>query len=114
VDIFARAGVREEKIVIDPGFGFAKSVGHNIDLLRNIGKIVNLGYPALIGVSRKSFIGAIINKPAVDRLSGTLAATAAAYNGGARMFRAHDVRETVDFLKVLSAVENGREKEVYG
>jgi dihydropteroate synthase len=97
--------------VIDPGFGFAKGVDHNIELLRGIGKIAGLGYPVLVGVSRKSFIGAVAGgRPVAERLSGTLAATAAAYVGGARIFRAHDVLETVDFLNVLAAVGNGREK----
>ena len=105
VDMFLRAGVSRNKIVLDPGFGFAKDVNHNVALLRGVGRIVNLGYPVLIGVSRKSFVGKITGRPVEERLSGTLAATAAAYAGGARIFRAHDVRETVDFLKVLFAVD---------
>jgi dihydropteroate synthase len=103
VELFARARVNKDMIILDPGFGFAKNAGHNVALLRNIGKIARLGYPVLAGVSRKSFIGAITGRPAGDRLSGTLAATAAAYMGGARMFRAHDVKETVDFLKMFVA-----------
>ena len=105
VGMFLRAGVDKGKIVLDPGFGFAKDVSHNVALLRDVDEIVKLGYPVLIGVSRKSFIGKITGRPVEERLSGTLAATAAAYTGGARIFRAHDVRETVDFLKVLSAVD---------
>lgn len=101
VAMFRRAGVDGGKIVIDPGFGFAKTVEHNIALLRGIGGIVKLGYPVLAGLSRKSFIGAITGRPVEERLSGTLAATAVAYSGGARIFRVHDVRETVDFLRVF-------------
>ena len=103
VELFARARVNKDMIILDPGFGFAKDAGHNVALLRNIGQVARLGYPVLAGVSRKSFIGAITGRPAGDRLSGTLAATAAAYMGGARMFRAHDVKETVDFLKMFVA-----------
>ena len=103
VELFARARVNKNLIILDPGFGFAKNAGHNVALLRGIGKIARLGYPVLAGVSRKSFIGAITGRPVGDRLSGTLAATAAAYMGGARMFRAHDVRDTVDFLKMFVA-----------
>jgi len=104
VDVFTRAGVNKSKIVLDPGFGFAKNVGHNVVLLRDVGGITGLGYPVLIGLSRKSFIGTITGRSVEERLPGTLAATAVAYMGGARFFRVHDVRETVDFLKVLSTV----------
>ena len=103
VESFARARVGKGRIILDPGFGFAKDAGHNVALLRNIGQVARLGYPVLAGVSRKSFIGAVTGRPVGDRLSGTLAATAAAYMGGVRMFRAHDVRDTVDFLKMFVA-----------
>jgi dihydropteroate synthase len=101
VSLFKRAGVDDGKIIIDPGCGFAKTAEHNITLLRGIGGIVKLGYPVLAGLSRKSFIGAITGRPVEERLSGTLAATAVAYLGGARIFRVHDVRETVDFFYVF-------------
>jgi dihydropteroate synthase len=102
---FLRAGVNRDKIIVDPGFGFAKSVEHNVNLLRNLDKVVSMGYPVLAGLSRKSFIGALTNRPVEERLSGTLAATAVAYQQGATIFRAHDVRETVDFLKVINNVK---------
>jgi len=102
-ELFARARIDKSRIILDPGFGFAKNAGHNVALLRNIDRIVRLGYPVLAGVSRKSFIGAVTGRPVEDRLSGTLAATAAAYLGGVRMFRVHDVRETVDFLNMFVA-----------
>jgi len=103
VERFARARVDKSRIILDPGFGFAKDAGHNVALLRNIDRIVRLGYPVLAGLSRKSFIGAVTGRPAGERLIGTLAATAAAYMGGVRMFRVHDVRETVDFLNMFVA-----------
>ncbi|MDR2693185.1 MAG: dihydropteroate synthase [Chitinispirillales bacterium] len=104
VNVFLRAGVNRDKIVVDPGFGFAKDTGHNLTLLRELDKVVSMGYPLLAGLSRKSFIGAITNRPVEDRLPGTLAATSAAYRRGAKIFRVHDVKETVDFLKALAAV----------
>ncbi|GBU22399.1 dihydropteroate synthase [Fibrobacteres bacterium R8-0-B4] len=104
IDMFLQTGVSKDKIIADPGFGFAKDTGHNIELLRGLDKVVSMGYPVLAGLSRKSFIGAITNRPVNDRLPGTLAATEAAYRQGAKIFRVHDVKETVDFLKVLSTV----------
>jgi len=103
VNLFARARIDKSRIILDPGFGFAKNAGHNVALLRGIDRIVRLGYTVLAGLSRKSFIGAVTGRPAGERLSGTLAATAAAYMGGVRMFRVHDVRETVDFLNMFVA-----------
>jgi len=104
IDMFLRSGVSKDKIIVDPGFGFAKDTGHNIALLRGLDKLVSMGYPLLAGLSRKSFIGAITGKAVEDRLAGTLAATAIAYKHGAKIFRVHDVKETVDFLKVLTAI----------
>ena len=106
-DLFERAGVDKSKIILDPGIGFAKNVHHNIALLRDINALTRFGYDVLIGVSRKSFIGVITGSPIEERLCGTLGATAAAYIGGARIFRAHDVKETVDFLKVFTECSMG-------
>jgi dihydropteroate synthase len=111
VDSFLSAGVDKSKIVVDPGFGFAKDAGHNIALMRGIGGVVSLGYPVMVGVSRKSFIGAVTGRDVEDRLPGTLAAAGIAYHHGARIFRVHDVRETVDFLKVLSVIGLGNGTE---
>jgi len=104
VNLFLRAGVNKDRIIVDPGFGFAKDTGHNIELLRRLGKVTSMGYPVLAGLSRKSFIGAITGRAVEGRLPGTLAATALAYQYGAKIFRVHDVKETVDFLKVLNAI----------
>ena len=103
VERFKEAGVSENKIVIDPGFGFAKTSEHNVALLNRLDKIARLGYPLMVGTSRKSFIGKITGRPVDERLYGTLATIATAYSKGARIFRVHDVKETVDFLKVLTA-----------
>jgi dihydropteroate synthase len=105
IDMFLRAGVGRDRIIIDPGFGFAKDAGHNVALLRGLDRVVAMGYPVLVGLSRKSFIGALTNRPAEGRLPGTLAAEAIAHRRGARIFRVHDVKETVDFLKILDGCQ---------
>jgi dihydropteroate synthase len=99
------AGIRAERIVVDPGFGFGKSLAHNLDLLRNLAKIAALGFPVLAGLSRKSTIGAITGRGVDDRLAGSIASALAAAVRGARILRVHDVRETVDALAVWSAIE---------
>jgi dihydropteroate synthase len=104
IEQFKDAGVSEKKIIIDPGFGFAKTSEHNIALLNSLDKIARLGYPLMVGTSRKSFIGKITGRPVDERLYGTLASVASAYSKGARIFRVHDVKETADFLKVFTAV----------
>jgi dihydropteroate synthase len=107
VSAFAAAGVRRENIVLDPGIGFAKTAQQNLSLLAGLGVFVKTGYPVLVGTSRKSFVGHVTGRGADDRLYGTLGSVAAAYSRGARIFRVHDVAATVDFLKVLSAIEKG-------
>jgi len=106
VQKFLDAGVRAEKIVLDPGIGFAKTAEQNIALIRGLKEFEMLGYPLLIGTSRKSFIGKITGRDAFERLNGTLGSIASAFLRGARIFRVHDVKETSDFLKVLSVIEN--------
>jgi dihydropteroate synthase len=106
VDSFCSAGAAKEKIVIDPGIGFAKTAQQNIELLRGLDAFVATGFPVLVGTSRKSFIGQITGRQADDRLAGTLGSVAAAFARGARLFRVHDVAATLDFLKVLCAIEN--------
>jgi dihydropteroate synthase len=100
----AAAGIDRERIVVDPGFGFGKTVDHNLDLLRRLPEIVALGYPVLVGLSRKSTLGALTGRGVDERMAGSLAAALAAVARGAKIVRAHDVRETVDALKVWSAV----------
>jgi dihydropteroate synthase len=102
------AGIAPERIVVDPGFGFGKTVEHNLALLRALPEIAELGYPVLAGLSRKSTIGAITGREVGERLAGSLAAALAAVARGAAIVRVHDVRETIDALKVWSAVQNGK------
>jgi dihydropteroate synthase len=99
------AGVRPENIIVDPGIGFGKNLEHNLALLHNLDAIVDLGFPVLIGASRKSFIGRIIGvQEARDRVSGTVATTVLAYEQGATFFRVHDVRANREALAVAEAV----------
>ncbi|MFJ9451273.1 dihydropteroate synthase [Herbaspirillum sp. NPDC101397] len=98
------AGVQHDRLCIDPGFGFGKSVEHNYDLLRNTRRMIEtLDLPLLAGMSRKSMIGAITGKPLDQRLAGSLGAALAAAAQGAMIIRVHDVAETVDALNVWQA-----------
>jgi dihydropteroate synthase len=108
VELFVAAGVIKENIILDPGIGFAKRLEDNVRLLREIRSLLSLGYPLLVGTSRKSFIGRITGKEPDGRLGGSLGSVAAAFAGGARLFRVHDVGETVDMLKVMSAIATGQ------
>lgn len=98
-----KAGVKATRIVVDPGFGFGKSIDHNLTLLAELSSLGRLGYPVLAGLSRKSTIGAITGREANGRLAGSIAAHLIAVQNGARILRVHDVAETVDALKVLRA-----------
>lgn len=99
-----RAGVAEEAIVLDPGIGFGKTVEHNLALLAGLPRIVALGRPVLVGVSRKGFIGTITGRTVGDRLAGSIGAGLAAVAGGAAVLRVHDVAETVDALAAFTAI----------
>lgn len=100
-----KAGIARARLCVDPGFGFGKTLAHNIALLKNIGQIQDaLALPLLAGVSRKSMIGALTDRPVEQRMAGSLAGALAAVAHGARIVRVHDVAETVDALKVWQAV----------
>ena len=99
------AGVRPENIIVDPGIGFGKNLEHNLALLRNLNALVDLGFPVLVGASRKRFIGEISGvREAKERVFGTVATTVLAYEGGASYFRVHDVRANREALAVAEAV----------
>ena len=100
------AGIARDRIVIDPGFGFGKTVEHNFRLLREMNALVALGYPLLAGFSRKASLGIITGRAADDRLAASIAAALLCAQNGATILRVHDVRETVDALKVLMAARN--------
>ena len=98
------AGIASDRLIVDPGFGFGKTLAHNMTLLRNLDRIVMLGYPVLVGLSRKSMIGQILGRRVDDRLVGGLALAVVARQQGASIVRSHDVAQTVDALRVLEAV----------
>lgn len=101
----AQMNIARDRLCIDPGFGFGKSLAHNIALLKNIGQLqTSLDLPLLAGLSRKSMLGALLDKPVEQRLAGSLAAALAAVANGARIVRVHDVAETVDALTVWHAI----------
>jgi dihydropteroate synthase len=98
-----RAGV--ENVYVDPGIGFAKNIEHNLAILARCGELTSIA-PLVIGASRKKFVGLLTGRDAgPDRAAGSLAAVAAAARGGASIVRVHDVRETVDFIKVMKAID---------
>lgn len=105
------AGISQEQIVLDPGIGFGKTRDHNLQLLRGLPALAALGRPLLVGVSRKGFIGAILNLKAPDRLEGSIAAAVAAILGGANMVRVHDVGETLRAARVADAIRFGMPRE---
>ncbi|OFZ68463.1 MAG: dihydropteroate synthase [Betaproteobacteria bacterium RBG_16_56_24] len=98
------AGIRRNRIVIDPGFGFGKTLEHNLTLLREFGSLTGLGVPVLAGLSRKSMLGALTGQDVAQRLPASIAAALIAVQRGAAIVRVHDVRATVDALKILNAV----------
>ena len=99
------AGVEEANVILDPGIGFGKTLEHNLALLNDLDSIVKLGFPVLVGASRKSFIGKITGvEEAKDRLFGTVAANVIAYERGATLFRVHDVRANREALTLAEAV----------
>ena len=102
----AVAGIAPERIILDPGFGFAKTLQHNLSLFKHMESLHALGRPLLVGVSRKSMIGMALNRPVGERLHGGLALAALAVAKGARILRVHDVAETVDVVRMIEAVES--------
>ena len=109
IRIATKAGIAEDKIIIDPGIGFGKTFEHNLDIIRNLSAFTSLGKPILVGPSRKAFIGKVLGDiPPTDRLEGTAAAVAIAIFNGANIVRVHDVKEMVRVAKVADAIKNVR------
>ena len=108
-DIAMAAGVTADSIWLDPGIGFGKTLDHNLALMRDLDQVIGLGYPVLFGASRKRFIAAIDDgADEMERLGGSLAAAMRAAQAGAAMVRVHDVRMTVQALKVQAAIKRGK------
>jgi dihydropteroate synthase len=98
------AGIQRNRIVIDPGFGFGKTLEHNLTLLSELKKLEELGVPVLAGLSRKSMLGALTGQDVAQRLTASVAAALIAVQRGANIVRVHDVGATVDALKIWNAV----------
>ena len=105
VAVATNAGIRADRIVIDPGFGFGKTLGHNFTLLRRLDDLRVLGRPVLAGLSRKSMLGAVTGRAVDDRMAASLAAAILAVERGARIVRVHDVAATRDAMKVWAAIQ---------
>lgn len=106
LDQCAAAGIAAQRIILDPGFGFAKTLAHNLSLFKHMEALHALGRPLLVGVSRKSMIGNALGRPVGERLYGGLALAALAITKGARILRVHDVAETMDVVRMIAAVDS--------
>lgn len=104
VDLALKAGIRDDKIILDPGVGFAKSYEQNLMVLKHLVRLEQLGYPILLGTSRKSVIGLSLDLPKEERLEGTLATTSLAVNCGCAFVRVHDVKENVRVVRMMEAI----------
>lgn len=104
IQLAIQAGIGETEIIVDPGIGFGKTVAQNLELLRRLSELRELGCPVLVGTSRKSFIGKLTGKPVSERSHGTAATVALAIAGGADLVRVHDVPEMLDVVAVADAI----------
>jgi dihydropteroate synthase len=104
VDAVTAAGVGHDRLILDPGIGFGKSVAHNLAILRGLGDLRALGLPLMVGASRKWFIGQVTGRPVDDRVAGSVAAAVVAAMAGVEMLRVHDVAETVQAVRVATAI----------
>jgi len=109
ISICLSAGILPERIVIDPGFGFGKSLAHNVQLLNRLDEFGELGVPLLAGLSRKSMLGAITGRDVGERMAASVAAAILAVQKGAKIVRVHDVKETRDALEIIHAIEGKHE-----
>ncbi len=106
IRLAADSGIPEERVIIDPGIGFGKTVDHNLEIIKNLKEFTLLGRPVAIGVSRKAFIGKLLGgAPATDRMEGTAAAVAVSIVNGAHIVRVHDVREMAKVARVADAIK---------
>lgn len=108
VDRAVQGGIRREMVIVDPGIGFGKTFDHNLEIIRELSRFRCLGRPVLLGSSRKAFIGHILDRPAHERDTGTMAAVAAAVMNGAHMVRVHDVKRAVETVRVIDAIIRGK------
>lgn len=109
LEIALQAGIPRKNLLVDPGFGFGKNLKHNLQLLKNLAEFKTLGYPLLVGLSRKSMLGLILDKPVNQRLYGSLSAAVICAMSGADIIRVHDVTETRDALAIVIALKQNPE-----
>jgi len=114
IQLARKAGIPEDRIILDPGIGFAKSYEQNLKLLRSLELVRNLGYPVLLGCSRKSVIGLTLDLPTEERIEGTLVTTVMAVMKGCSFVRVHDVKENVRAVKMAEAILYGKGEEIHG
>jgi len=107
VDVCLSAGFDRQQLILDPGFGFGKSFGHNVALFKNLSRFVETGFPVMVGVSRKSMLGEITGRPVEQRVTASATAAAMAVQAGAAIVRVHDVAETRDAMKVMQTLMQG-------
>ena len=107
ISFAVKNGIKKNKIIIDPGIGFGKTVGHNLEIIKRLKEFRKLGVPILLGPSRKSFIGKILNADIENRLEGTAAAVAIGIANGADIVRVHDVKEMADVARITDAILKG-------
>lgn len=107
IDLALKAGVTKENIILDPGIGFAKTVEHNITVMNRLDELTSLGFPLLLGASRKSFIGEILNVPALERDNGTGATTCLGITKGVKIVRVHHVKQHVELARMMDAMIRG-------
>lgn len=105
--IAEKASVKKERLVLDPGFGFAKDFSENYTILRRLDELAALGFPLLVGMSRKSMLGKLLGTPPKERGAATVATSVIAWQKGAHIFRVHEVRENLEAIKVAMATEDG-------
>ncbi len=110
VEVAVAAGVARERLLIDPGFGFGKTLAHNLSLLGDLQRFTSLGLPLMVGLSRKSMFGELLGRSVDERLSGSIVVATLALQQGASIIRTHDVAATVDAVKVCAAVNMASER----
>ncbi|WP_414827632.1 dihydropteroate synthase [Alteromonas sp. H39] len=105
IEACKKAGISTDKLILDPGYGFGKALEHNYQLLNGLPNVLNLGYPVLVGMSRKSMIGQLLNRPVNERLAGSIALATIAAQMGAQIIRVHDVQETADAVAIVNKLK---------
>jgi dihydropteroate synthase len=110
ISLLINAGIQQNKIILDPGIGFGKTIADNLEIIHNLHQLKDIGFPLLVGVSRKSFMSKLLNKPSSELLAATLAMNVLVISAGVDIIRVHDIREHDDVIQLLSHIERSKEK----